>query len=71
MTLVVTSYWKGNGEIFQVARYPNTGYKNLKDLQDTLMNRFRNKKIYWVKCTWDGIIVITNHSPCGQEMTLE
>ena len=70
MDLIVSSYWKGNGETFRVVRYPNTNYKNLEDLQKTLMRRFRNKKIYWVNRTWDGIIMFNHHSPIAIETTL-
>ena len=71
MDLIVRSAWKANGETFQIVRYPNTNYKNLDDLQKTLMGRFSNKKVYWVKCTYDGITMLNHHSPIGIHVTLE
>jgi hypothetical protein len=70
MDLVVRSYWKGNGETFAVVRYPNTGYKSLKHMQDILMNRWRNKKVHLVQKTYDGIIHFTHRSPIAVQVTL-
>lgn len=70
MDLIVTSYWKTNGETQGVARFPDTNYKSLDDLQKTLKARFKNKAVYWVKCTYDGIIVMAHSSLVAQKITL-
>lgn len=71
MDLIVSSYWKGNGETFKVVRYQNTGYKSLKHMQDTLMHRWKNRKVHHVQKTYDGIIHFTHRSPIAVHVTLE
>lgn len=71
MDLIVESAWKANGETLAVVRYPNTAYKNLEDMQNTLMKRFKNKKVYYCRKTYDGIINFAHKSPIGIQVTLE
>ena len=74
MELVTKLYWKGNGEVFSVARFPNGGgYRDSKHLQETLMDRFKNKKLYHVQkdCFGGGIIMFTHKSPYAVETRLE
>lgn len=71
MDLIVRNYWRANGETQSVVRYSNTNYKNLDDLQETLKKRFSNKNVYWVKCFYDGITVVTSGSIVAQSVRLE
>lgn len=70
MDLIIRSYWKSNGEALAVTKYPNTGYKSLEDMQKTLMNRWRNKRVHHVQKTYDGIIHFTHRSPIAVHVRL-
>lgn len=70
MDLIVTSYWKLGGKTLSVSKHPNTNYKSVDHLQNTLKKRFKNKNVYWVKCVPNGIITMTLSGLTAQEVIL-
>lgn len=72
MYLKIKSFYKRDNGLASAACYPNGGgYKTVEELQKTLMQRWKNKKVHTVSLIANGIKHIEHSSVVYQEVILE